>query len=73
MSEEAPRRTDRQPPGMPRWVKITGLVVGVLILVIVLVTLTGLAGDHGPARHLSGTGSESATLVSGRLPAAAST
>jgi hypothetical protein len=40
-------------PGMPRWVKVTALVVSVLILLFLLLQLTGLAGQHGPGRHLS--------------------
>jgi hypothetical protein len=40
-------------PGMPRWVKVTAIVVGVLILLFVILQLTGLAGQHGPGRHLS--------------------
>ena len=41
------------PPGMPRWVKVTAIVVGVLILVFLVLQLTGIAGDHGPGRHSS--------------------
>ena len=44
------------PPGMPRWVRIAALVVGVLILLFVLLQLTGVGGDHGPGRHMSGQG-----------------
>lgn len=41
------------PPGMPRWAKVSAIVVGVLILVFLVLQLTGLAGDHGPGRHSS--------------------
>ncbi|TFV79370.1 hypothetical protein E4P39_01630 [Blastococcus sp. CT_GayMR19] len=41
------------PPGMPRWVKVSAIVVGVLILVFLVLQLTGIAGDHGPGRHSS--------------------
>ena len=41
------------PPGMPRWVKVAAIVVGVLILVFLVLQLTGVAGDHGPGRHSS--------------------
>ena len=49
-------RTETDPPRMPRWVKVSAIVVGVLILLFVLLQVTGLAGDHGPGRHLSGAG-----------------
>ncbi|GAB4080734.1 hypothetical protein GCU67_04145 [Modestobacter muralis] len=54
---------DGQPPGMPRWVKITAVVVGVLVLLFLVLQLTGVAGQHGPGRHLS----------DGRAPVAVST
>jgi hypothetical protein len=38
-------------PGMPRWVKLSGiLVIGLLVLVGIMV-LTGVGGPHGPGRH----------------------
>ena len=41
--------------GPPRWVKVSAIVAGVLILVVIAVMLlTG--GEHGPARHGSGQG-----------------
>lgn len=41
--------------GPPRWVKISAIVAGVLILVVIAVMLlTG--GQHGPARHGFGIG-----------------
>lgn len=44
------------PPHMPRWVKVTATVIGLLVLIFVVAQLTGLAGEHGPGRHLSGHG-----------------
>ena len=41
------------PPGMPRWVKVAAIVVGLLILIVVILQLTGLAGEHGPGMHSS--------------------
>jgi hypothetical protein len=35
-------------PGTPRWVKVLGIVAGVLALLFVL---SHLAGWHGPMRH----------------------
>ena len=47
---------DREsPPGMPRWVKVSGILVGALILLLLILALTGvLGGQHGPGRHLPG-------------------
>ena len=58
MSEPGPRSdaARQTPPGVPRWVKIAGIVVGVLLLVFLVLQLTGVAGQHGPGRHFSGPG-----------------
>lgn len=43
---------DEPPPGTPRWVQI--LAVAVLLLVIlVLVAMLSVGGEHGPGRHRS--------------------
>ena len=39
-------------PGTPRWVKVLGIVVLALVLLLLAVRLTGVAGDHGPGRHV---------------------
>jgi len=39
----------RPPPGVPRWVKVSLLLVGVLALAAAIVLLVG--GGHGPGRH----------------------
>ena len=60
MSEQAPAPEGAaqdglgSPPGMPRWVRIAAIVVGLLILVFVVLQLAGVGGDHGPGRHMSG-------------------
>ena len=38
-------------PGMPRWVKVSGIIVIGLVLLVVILLLTGVGGDHGPGRH----------------------
>jgi hypothetical protein len=43
------------PPGMPRWVKVSGIIVAVLVLLVVIVMLIS-GGGHGPRRHASSTG-----------------
>ena len=53
MSEEpaTPERRDG-PPGLPRWVKISFAVVGILVVLVVGLALAG--GQHSPGRHLGG-------------------
>jgi hypothetical protein len=49
--------TDRPlqgPPAVPRWVKVTGIVLAVLVALLLVAHLTGLTGSHGPGSHLSG-------------------
>jgi len=36
--------------GIPRWVKVAGIVLAVLALLVIVVLLVG-GGDHGPRRH----------------------
>ena len=77
MSEEKQEARDAddtysQPPGLPRWVKVTAIVVGVLVLLFLVLQLTGVAGQHGPGRHLSDGPAPAAvvgaTAVEGALP-----
>lgn len=43
---------DREsPPGIPRWVKVVGIVVAVVALLVVVMLLVGGGGGHGPQRH----------------------
>jgi hypothetical protein len=41
------------PPGMPRWVKVTAIIIGILVVLFIVVLLTGIGGQHGPGRHRS--------------------
>ena len=41
--------------GPPRWVKISAIAAGVLVLVVIAVMLLS-GGQHGPARHGIGSG-----------------
>jgi hypothetical protein len=36
----------------PRWVKVFGIVALVLVLLVVIIMLTGVGGEHGPGRHI---------------------
>ena len=47
-NSDSPRRSDED-IGMPRWVKVLGLVALVLVVLLVVVLLAG--GGHGPGRH----------------------
>ena len=40
-----------QYPGMPRWVKVSAIVVLVVVLVLV-VAMVASGGQHGPMRHV---------------------
>jgi hypothetical protein len=40
-------------PGTPRWVKVSGIIVGVLVVLAIIIVLTGVGGPHGPGRHTS--------------------
>jgi hypothetical protein len=54
---------DREsPPGMPRWVKVAGIIVAVVALLVVVMLLVGGGGGgggHGPQRH-GGAGGQTA-------------
>jgi hypothetical protein len=45
-------------PGLPRWVKVSGIVVAILAAVVVVIMLV-VGGEHGPGRH-GGVGSHAA-------------
>ena len=73
-----PRQPENSDPaqetltGPPRWVKVSAIVAGILLLVVVAVMLLS-GGQHGPARHgfgLDAPASSPAALpfsVSGRV------
>lgn len=62
---------DRPPyPGTPRWVKVSGIIVVVLILLIAILIFTGIGGNHGPMRHTGG-GDTPPSAVTEPAPAAA--
>ena len=49
----APRN---EPPRAPRWVRVSAIIAGILILLVVIVMLTGVGGGHGPGRHIGAPG-----------------
>jgi hypothetical protein len=55
---------------MPRWVKVSGIVTLVLVLLVVIVMLV-TGGNHGPSRHMPSGGGDTqiSPLVQGaRIP-----
>jgi hypothetical protein len=49
--------------GMPRWVKVSLIVVAGLVVLFVALKLSGLAGEHGPGRHSPGRGAPPSDVV----------
>lgn len=35
-------------PGMPRWVKVSGIIALAVVLLVIIIIFTG---EHGPGRH----------------------
>lgn len=42
--------SEREPPGVPGWVKIFGVAVAVLVVIVIVVLLAN-GSEHGPGRH----------------------
>ncbi len=58
-------------PGIPRWLKVSGIIAVALVLIVAIIMLTGIGGEHGPGRHISSGGPGSPTPLSslgGRIP-----
>lgn len=51
--------------GMPRWVKVSGLIVVLLAVLVGLLLVLGGPGGHGPGRHGSASGSGAQVLALG--------
>ncbi|MGH3023765.1 MAG: hypothetical protein ACRDNI_08935 [Gaiellaceae bacterium] len=50
--------------GVPRWVKVFGIVALVAVVLLVVAILIG-GGDHGPSRHTPGERSNTTSDTSG--------
>ncbi|HEX8343447.1 MAG TPA: hypothetical protein VF657_01710 [Actinoplanes sp.] len=50
-AEPRPVSPPSEPPGAPRWVKVSAIIAAVVVLLIVILNLTGHGGSHGPSRH----------------------
>jgi hypothetical protein len=54
--------------GIPRWAKVTGIIVAVVALLAVAMMLIGGVGGHGPSRHGFAGSSEPSPPPSGHVP-----
>jgi hypothetical protein len=43
MAEPPPHKV-----GMPRWLKVSGIIIDVVVVLVVVLMLTGALGQHGP-------------------------
>jgi hypothetical protein len=62
--EEEGRRST--PPSMPRWVKVSVLMVAILAVVLVIIMLQ-LGGEHGPGLHTGAADSTGGWLLIGAM------
>ena len=54
--QQSPREpTDKGQP-MPRWVKLTLIVVAVLVVTFIVLQIAGIGPRHGPGRHMQHSG-----------------
>ena len=62
---------DRPPyPGIPRWVKVSGIIVIALVVLVMVLLLTGVGGDHGPGRHTGAGGTSPIEVTEAPIPPA---
>ena len=54
MADEQPETQVDEPVGPPRWVKVTGVVVAVVVLLFIVLHLITGGGGHGSGRHSLG-------------------
>ena len=59
------KRVRDSPPKMPRWVKISGIVVLVIVLGFLILKAAGIGGQHGPMRHLGSGATDTQTAPTG--------
>lgn len=51
----------QSPPGAPRWVKVTAIVIVVVVLALIVSKLAGV--EHGPGRHGGSDGQTPSSVV----------
>lgn len=54
--------------GMPRWVKVFGIIAIVVVALFLILLVTGDPGGHGPGRHTGGHTSAASVTAHGVLP-----
>lgn len=54
--------------GMPRWVKVSGIVVLLVAALAVILLVLGGPGGHGPGRHGFAAGSSVLVVAQGHAP-----
>jgi hypothetical protein len=57
------RYDDESTTGLPRWVKVVGIVVAIMALLVVIMMLVGGGGRHNPLRHVGERGSISPAKI----------
>jgi hypothetical protein len=50
MADPIPTPERSAPPPTPRWVKVFGIILVVVVLLVGIALLAG--GEHGPGRHM---------------------
>lgn len=53
LARHANHPKDESPPGVPRWVKVFG-VVAVIVILLAIAAMILVGGEHGPGRHMYG-------------------
>jgi len=56
-----------RPPSTPRWVKVSGIIVIVLILLVGIMMFAS-GGEHGPSRHVPSASVTESGDTSGHIP-----
>ena len=60
-AEEDTHMADRPAYRTPRWVKLVGIIVIILVLLVGALMFAGISGDHGPRRHMPSGGHQGHT------------
>ena len=55
------------PTGMPRWVKMLG-IIAILVVLLVGIAMLATGGEHGPGRHLPPATTAESTAVGSHSP-----
>lgn len=67
MADQPPYPDTADGEGTPRWVKVSGIIVAVLVVLVGIMLLAG----HGPGRHFSHASNLAGDAATGSAPAAA--